>query len=52
MPSAQNAIAIAHVMFEDLGSLEPVLKEAGYSIGTVDACTADFGTARPPALND
>jgi GMP synthase (glutamine-hydrolysing) len=37
MPSA---IAITHVPFEDLGSLTGVLAERGFSVQTVDACTA------------
>ncbi|HEV2700936.1 MAG TPA: glutamine amidotransferase [Steroidobacteraceae bacterium] len=35
------AVAMTHVPFEDLGSLNEVLLERGFTIHTVDACTAD-----------
>ena len=38
----RKALAITHVAFEDLGSLGPALAEAGFSVDTIDACTADF----------
>lgn len=38
-----KAVAITHVAFEDLGSLESELRHAGYEIELVDACTADLG---------
>lgn len=37
---------ITHVAFEDLGSLEPALRQAGFEIEVIDACTANL-----PALN-
>jgi GMP synthase (glutamine-hydrolysing) len=33
----RTATAVRHVAFEDLGLLEPVLRDAGYTVGTVDA---------------
>lgn len=39
----QKAVAITHVPFEDLGSLEGELTLAGYEIEFVDACTSDLG---------
>ena len=38
----RKVIAVTHVPFEDLGSLEPELKRAGFALETVDACTCDF----------
>lgn len=35
-------LALRHVPFEDLGSFEPLLAEAGYAIRYVDAPTANF----------
>ena len=40
----REAIAITHVAFEDLGSLQEVLEERGFRIRLVDACTADHAT--------
>lgn len=40
-----KATAITHVAFEGLGSLEPQLRRAGYTIDMVDACTADLRSA-------
>ena len=37
-----KAVAITHVAFEDLGSLENELTHAGYEIEFVDACTGDL----------
>jgi GMP synthase (glutamine-hydrolysing) len=36
------AVALSHVPFEDLGSLQPVLRERGFAIEMVDAATAPF----------
>ena len=38
----RKVVAVTHVPFEDLGSLEPQLKRAGFALETVDACTCDF----------
>jgi len=38
----RKAVAITHVAFEDLGSLETELTRAGYAIELVDACTSDL----------
>jgi GMP synthase (glutamine-hydrolysing) len=38
----RKAIAITHVAFEDLGSLEKALKRANYGIEFVDACGTDL----------
>jgi len=38
----QKAVAITHVPFEDLGSLENELTRAGYDIKLIDACTGDL----------
>ncbi len=47
MPENQLlAVALSHVPFEDLGSLQPVLRERGFAIETIDAATAPF----PPQL--
>jgi len=37
----RKAVAITHVPFEDLGSLEDELQRAGYEITYVDACSGD-----------
>jgi GMP synthase (glutamine-hydrolysing) len=39
----RKVVAVTHVPFEDLGSLEPELKRAGYVVEAVDACICDFG---------
>jgi len=38
----RRALVLRHVAFEDLGSLEPVLRERGFAIETVDVATARF----------
>jgi len=40
--SARTAVAIRHVNFEDLGSLEPALKAVGYQISYADAGIDDL----------
>jgi GMP synthase (glutamine-hydrolysing) len=47
------AVAITHVPFEDLGSLNEVLRERGFAIQMLDACTADpqtFAALNPDLL--
>ena len=48
----RKAVAITHVPFEDLGSLENELTHAGYEIEFVDACTGELGAVSrsPPEL--
>ncbi len=36
------AVALTHVPFEDLGSLQPVLHERGFAVEMIDAATAPF----------
>ncbi|WP_413195526.1 glutamine amidotransferase [Pararobbsia alpina] len=43
----RRALALTHVAFEDLGSLEPELIDAGFEIEVVDACTADLRAIDP-----
>lgn len=43
----RRALAITHVAFEDLGSLEPELIDAGFEIEVIDACTADLRAIDP-----
>src|SRR5580658_10023353 len=40
--NALQALVLSHVPFEDLGSLQPVLEQRGFTIETVDAATAEF----------
>ena len=37
-----TALVLSHVAFEDLGSLQPVLLERGFSLETATGCTAKF----------
>lgn len=43
----QQALAITHVAFEDLGSLGMALESAGVRAHAVDACTADLAAIDP-----
>lgn len=43
--------AIRHVAFEDLGSFEPVFREAGFDIAYLDAGTDDLGAVDPLAAD-
>ncbi len=38
----KSALAIRHIHFEDLGVLEPLLKDLGYAVRYVDAATEDL----------
>jgi GMP synthase (glutamine-hydrolysing) len=40
--AARTATAVRHVAFEDLGLLEPVLRQAGYTVTTVEAGIDDL----------
>jgi GMP synthase (glutamine-hydrolysing) len=40
--NALRALVLSHVPFEDLGSLQPVLEQRGFTIETADAATAEF----------
>ena len=48
----KHALAIRHIHFENLGILEPVLKELGFAITYVEAPTANLATinAQDPDL--
>lgn len=37
-----RAVVLSHVPFEDLGSLQPILEERGFTIETIDVPTAQF----------
>ena len=45
----RTVLALNHLAFEDLGSLGTELTRAGYTIDTVDACTADLRAIDPLA---
>lgn len=45
----RRALALNHLAFEDLGSLGTELTRAGYTIDTIDACTADLRDIDPLA---
>jgi GMP synthase (glutamine-hydrolysing) len=40
--NALLAVVLSHVSFEDLGSLQPVLRERGFATEVIDAATAPF----------
>lgn len=40
--NALRALVLNHIPFEDLGSLQPVLEQRGFTIETDDAATAEF----------
>lgn len=42
-----QALVLTHVAFEDPGSLSQVLAERGFSVRTLDACTADLSAIAP-----
>ena len=44
-----KVVALSHVPFEDLGSLAAVLTDRGYTVQSVDACTADLQQLDPLA---
>lgn len=48
----KSVVAIRHVSFEDLGVLEPILRELGYEVQYVEAATDDLASLDPlqPAL--
>lgn len=41
-PPILEAVALRHVPFEDLGLLEPLLRERGYRVSSIDVPTADL----------
>jgi GMP synthase (glutamine-hydrolysing) len=47
----KSAIAIRHVQFEDLGTLGPVLEDAGYRVRYADACVDDVASVDPIATD-
>ncbi|MDX2289703.1 MAG: glutamine amidotransferase [Hyphomicrobiaceae bacterium] len=45
-----TAIAIRHVAFEGLGTIEPLLRARGYEVKIADACAGAVATLMPPDL--
>ncbi len=42
LAAARKAVVFSHLPFEDLGSLQPALKQRGFAIRTVDVASARF----------
>ena len=52
MPSRRpSCVAIRHVQFEDLGTLRPLLDEAGWNVAYRDSPTDDLDTAEVEAAD-
>lgn len=48
-PAPRSALAVRHVPFEDLGLLEPLLRERGWRVDYVEAGLDDLGALDPAA---